>query len=290
MEPKPTLLAHQSVHATRFALRSAAGCSVTVHPEAVLLTLIEGRASMWAASTYELSSGDLLLIPEGTPHYLISSEGAEALGVSLCAPCLRLAGGRLDMLSSAFRAVMRGASAQQRLSPGGHRQVVGAIESLAYELSTQDPGYQLVVEANLVQIGVAIHRARSATPVSQGAGVDSLSSRALAFISKNALEGISLADVARHVSRSRSHTSDTIRRETGRTVSDWIIGSRLAVSQQLMLDTDETIDMIASRSGFASRSHFHRAFKRFYGLPPGEWRRVHAGRSPMNAHRTSTNR
>ncbi|MEM7052766.1 MAG: AraC family transcriptional regulator [Acidobacteriota bacterium] len=230
---------------------------------------------MWSNATYSLSQGDVLLIPEGTPHYLVSCQDAVALGIALCASCLHHAAGRLDFLSQAFRAVMRGASARRQLSSSTHAMVVGALENIEHELETSDSGHELVVEAELIRIAVAIHRASATIGSHEQSHGESLCSRALAFISANALDSISLADVARHVARSRSHTSDTVKRETGRSVTDWIAGSRLAVARQLMLDTDETIEAIAFRVGFASRSHFHRTFKRFHGHPPSAWRRAH---------------
>ncbi|MEM9594540.1 MAG: AraC family transcriptional regulator [Acidobacteriota bacterium] len=276
---------HRSPRVARFSPQTPTTSKAVVHSEAVLLTLVEGRATMWSNGSYRLSQGEVLLIPEGTPHYLVSSEDAVILGVALCASCLSLAGGRLDFLSDAFRAVMLGASARRQLDPAAHAAVVGVLDDLEHELAAQEPGYELVVEALLVRLSVAVHRAGT-TPVPHGQGPhgqgplgqgrgESLSSRALAFISANALEGISLADVAGHVGRSRSHTSETVKRVTGRTVGAWIAGSRLAAARQLMLDTDEAIEGIAFRVGFASRSHFHRVFKRFHGLPPSAWRRAH---------------
>ncbi|MEM1203737.1 MAG: AraC family transcriptional regulator [Acidobacteriota bacterium] len=291
---------HRSPRVARFSPQTPTTSKAVVHSEAVLLTLVEGRATMWSNGSYRLSQGEVLLIPEGTPHYLVSSEDAVILGVALCASCLSLAEGRLDFLSDAFRAVMLGASARRQLDPAAHAAVVGVLDDLEHELTAREPGYELVVEALLVRLSVAVHRAGT-TPVPHGQGPhgqgphgqgphgqgphgqsrsESLSSRALAFISANALEGISLADVAGHVGRSRSHTSETVKRVTGRTVGAWIAGSRLAAARQLMLDTDEAIEGIAFRVGFASRSHFHRVFKRFHGLPPSAWRRAHRRKAP----------
>ncbi|MCA9615679.1 MAG: helix-turn-helix domain-containing protein [Myxococcales bacterium] len=35
---------------------------------------------------------------------------------------------------------------------------------------------------------------------------------------------------------------------------------------------------VAARVGFASPSHFHRAFRRLHAVSPGEWRATHRGR------------
>jgi AraC family transcriptional regulator, transcriptional activator of pobA len=66
-----------------------------------------------------------------------------------------------------------------------------------------------------------------------------------------------------------------VKNATGETVVGWITRTRLSESRQLLLHTDESIETIAERCGFASASHFHRAFRRLHDMSPGEWRRVH---------------
>lgn len=64
---------------------------------------------------------------------------------------------------------------------------------------------------------------------------------------------------------------------TGTTVVGWITRARMSECRQLLLHTDDSVEAIAERVGFRSASHFHRAFKRAHGAPPGEWRRAHRG-------------
>jgi AraC-like DNA-binding protein len=99
--------------------------------------------------------------------------------------------------------------------------------------------------------------------------------RALEFVHRRGATGISLRDVASHVARSPAHVASLVKTATGVTVVGWITRARLSEGRQLLLHTDESIEAIAERCGFASPSHFHRAFKRAHGAPPGEWRRAH---------------
>jgi AraC-like DNA-binding protein len=66
-----------------------------------------------------------------------------------------------------------------------------------------------------------------------------------------------------------------VKKATGVTVVGWITRARMSDCRQLLLHTEESVEVIAERCGFASPSHFHRAFKRAHGMPPGEWRRAH---------------
>ncbi|TQJ56905.1 MULTISPECIES: helix-turn-helix domain-containing protein [Streptomyces] len=66
----------------------------------------------------------------------------------------------------------------------------------------------------------------------------------------------------------------------GVTVSQWVRQRRLeACQKELGLASRHlTVAAVARRWGFASHSHFSRAFRAAYGVPPSEWQR--AGRRP----------
>ena len=90
------------------------------------------------------------------------------------------------------------------------------------------------------------------------------------------------ADVARAVERSAAHVASVVRKETGRTVGQWILEYRMAEARRRLRGTDEQVDIIAERVGYADATHFIRLFRRAHGLTPAAWRRHATGgnRSP----------
>ncbi|MFF0292051.1 helix-turn-helix domain-containing protein [Kitasatospora sp. NPDC004614] len=61
----------------------------------------------------------------------------------------------------------------------------------------------------------------------------------------------------------------------GDTVGGWIRGRRLAAARQELACPDDpgrTIAAVAAHWGFASASHFSRAFREAYGMSPKQWR------------------
>jgi AraC family transcriptional regulator len=58
---------------------------------------------------------------------------------------------------------------------------------------------------------------------------------------------------------------------------------RLEKAAQFLSNTGETLDVIASRSGFQSASDLCRVFKRQFKVYPNEWRTRVAGKEPANA-------
>lgn len=55
--------------------------------------------------------------------------------------------------------------------------------------------------------------------------------------------------------------------------NDMLNDCRCRLAKQLLQDTDTRIELIAERTGFSEPSTFHRAFKRWLGETPVEFRR-----------------
>lgn len=263
------------VHGYRAGAHEEHGGRRTVHPHASVAYYERGRADVWCGATYSLHPGDVLLIPEGMPHYTASAEDAHVLVLSMCTSCLTSVPGH--HLAAMLHAVSEGASAVRTVAPGDRDAFRTLLVSLGKELGTNAAWQELAVDGYLSLLAAMLLRADSALDVTKGAELGAtVSARALAFITRRATEGISLAEVARHVHRSAAHTAAVVKAETGRTVVEWITQARLAQARQLLLRTDESVEAIGSRMGFASPSHFHRVFKRHHGATPSDWRRAHA--------------
>jgi AraC-like DNA-binding protein len=74
------------------------------------------------------------------------------------------------------------------------------------------------------------------------------------------------------VRRSPPHVTTVVRRATGRSVQAWIITGRLAETRRRLAQTDEHVDVIAKRVGYADVAHFIRLFRRAHGMTPAAWR------------------
>jgi len=68
---------------------------------------------------------------------------------------------------------------------------------------------------------------------------------------------------------SQFHLIRIFRAVYGETPLAWSCGKRLEVARNAVLLTDESIEEIAHRTGYESRTAFDRAFQRRFGEPPG---------------------
>lgn len=96
----------------------------------------------------------------------------------------------------------------------------------------------------------------------------------------------SLAELARVAGMSRSAFAKTFSETFGETPMDFVLRTRLHHAAELLRITDLPVKAIAAGTGFASRSHFSRAFKAAFGADPSAYR---SERSAARTHATYSN-
>ncbi|WP_374527606.1 helix-turn-helix domain-containing protein [Novosphingobium sp.] len=70
-----------------------------------------------------------------------------------------------------------------------------------------------------------------------------------------------------------SHFCRVFKRATGLSPHQYVMKARLERAQQMLGGTELSISQVADCLGFASQSHFTRAFRGFTGQTPSDWRR-----------------
>ncbi|MGN7938474.1 helix-turn-helix domain-containing protein [Virgibacillus sp. 6R] len=94
------------------------------------------------------------------------------------------------------------------------------------------------------------------------------------YIEKNLHEELTLENTAQHAGFSKFHYHRIFQKEVGVTVSEYIRYRRIANAANLLLYSDEKIIDIALYYRFESQESFTRSFKKYYQLPPGQYRKI----------------
>jgi len=82
-----------------------------------------------------------------------------------------------------------------------------------------------------------------------------------------------LIDVATVVPLNRTYLSRIFNEGLGESFSDMVGRLRMEEAKRLLVESPEiSIAEIAERCGFATHSSFHRAFVRYAGMKPGDYR------------------
>ena len=93
------------------------------------------------------------------------------------------------------------------------------------------------------------------------------------FISDNAHQQITLTDLAKHFHLSPSRTAHLVVELTGSSFQSILLEERMVRARNLLLSTAQTQEEICNAVGFTNCYYFNRVFKKYYGSPPGRYRR-----------------
>jgi len=99
--------------------------------------------------------------------------------------------------------------------------------------------------------------------------------QAIDYIESNYANNISLNLVANHVHLSPAYLSRIFNEKTGIGFTEYLAQVRLKKAKQQLRMSAETIDRIATATGFKSGSYFSAVFKKYEGVTPSEYRTNH---------------
>ncbi|WP_127581773.1 helix-turn-helix domain-containing protein [Paenibacillus koleovorans] len=94
----------------------------------------------------------------------------------------------------------------------------------------------------------------------------------LQYVNEHYKSDLSLQSLADEFNISPSHLSRMFKEETNRTFSDYILEYRMNKAKEWLEHTDMPIKEIADQLRYTNVTNFTRAFKHFYGTPPGQFR------------------
>lgn len=239
------------------------------HSYAALVFYTGGRARMEQRGRWTLEPGDALIVPAGEPHRLIEAQGPEYWGLGFCVPCF--AADDAGRLLEPFERVRAGASAVVRIPAERHAFLEVLFRELDEASDPQRRGEPHAVQRSLLTLVLNEIR-RAAQWDADPSSPRSVVADSLSFIERNCLRPLTLQDVARAVGRSPAYVTTALTRATGRSAVEWIIAGRMAEARRLLLHSDEMIDVVAERVGYADPTHFIRLFRRTHGATPAAWR------------------
>lgn len=95
------------------------------------------------------------------------------------------------------------------------------------------------------------------------------------FINNHTNDMIGIDEVAAHIGKSRTYTTNKFKREIGVTINDYIINQKLIEAKSLLRHSNKSLTDIAYYLCFSSQSYFQNLFKKKYGITPSEYRKKH---------------
>ena len=95
------------------------------------------------------------------------------------------------------------------------------------------------------------------------------------YVKQNCNRKIQLSELAKLTHFNKAYLSRIFKKETGETLSSFIMRMRVEEAQRLLLETDLSLAQISSQVGFEDQSYFTKAFKAVAAITPGQLRAAH---------------
>jgi AraC-like DNA-binding protein len=279
------MLPGRAAHLIPFHVISAGGCR---------LELAERKPEL-------LNKGDVVLLPYGDSHHLGGGDATDSVQLSHLLPsppwpdipvveyggmgaATHIICGFLQCDELLFHPILRHLPAVMHISPnetGGDNWLASTIRHTATEATKPMPGTREMLPRLTELMFVEILRKHlhglSADEVGWFAAFnDPVVGGALKCMHAAPLQRWSVESLALRVGASRTILADRFKHFLNQPPMKYLAHWRLVLAAQLIRSGDDPMKTIAEQSGYESEAAFNRAFKRHFGLPPGDWRRQQA--------------
>lgn len=96
----------------------------------------------------------------------------------------------------------------------------------------------------------------------------------IGYVDSSFTEDIMLGFLSREFNISLGYLSTLIKKETGKTYSEYVMNKRLNLAKELLHDATLSIHEIVERVGYKDYFHFNKLFKKHYGITPSKYRKM----------------
>ncbi len=139
------------------------------------------------------------------------------------------------------------------------------------------PETDFMILAYTIQLIAKVHQIiRTEAPVPQKVTVNKKTNSICDYIDNHYHQNISLNDIAESCFMSPSYISRMFRKETGMTIKAYLNLRRVTHAKNLIIEGKKATG-IFSQCGFCDYSTFYRAFVKYAGMTPDEFRHIHGG-------------
>ena len=93
------------------------------------------------------------------------------------------------------------------------------------------------------------------------------------YIQGHYMENIDLNTISTLVRITPSHLSNVFKKETGENFSTYLTRIRMEAAKKLLYDSQLLIYEVAEKTGYSDAGYFGKAFKKYWGISPEEFRK-----------------
>lgn len=223
---------------------------------------------------YSMKVGDIFFLPKGCTH---AERGDSADPYELRFIMLENNSEKSHALDDIFF------SKPHRLHSSKSQQVKRIWDQILNEIVDHDEGYLAVVESCMKMLYAILYReigteesilavSSIKNDVQHVQRREFLSQRMRSYVMENISRAFTVDEIAQAFHYHPKYLTALIRKETGRTLTGYILSVRLECACDLLGKTQYAISSIVPMCGFKNDTYFYRVFKQEFGMTPAQYR------------------
>ena len=221
---------------------------------------------------YVINEKEIMIIVPGQKHALSVSNGESASYVTIQFQMQMIGGNSQGGLSQGF---------PNKVFPH-NRKVYDRIKSFSQETATVIPYLENLMVCMLTEILIRLLQSEFVDDTNKAKSIirhncqDEMFNRIVAYINERICDRITVNDICKHFSISRSSIQRIFLNAVNQTPKRYISDLKLEKSCQLLRENKYTVVDIAKKFGYTSVQNFTNNFTQKYHISPGEYaKRIH---------------
>lgn len=160
--------------------------------------------------------------------------------------------------------------------------VISLMKQITQTYSDAPYGFEITVSNYLAEIWLTmVTNLQDKIAVKKTSSDDGRVKKMLTFINEKYMERITLEDIASSANVSIRECCRSFKEFLATTPFSYLLNFRIRVAAQMLSNTNNSITDICFATGFKNTSYFGKVFREGTGLSPREFRKKHAGVSPL---------
>lgn len=221
--------------------------------------------------SYEVEEGDIILINPEYEHY--------GMPVSVEKPSLEFFVGfsNFKFNNMEENTLFLNEYPIIKTTASSRKKFIDLIEDIMKENSSNQTGKDFMLKSYLTQfILLSIREKKQENTTFSETKKSTISKEIQSYFHEHFAEKISLEQIAKNLYLSPFYISKVFKEEIGETPINYLIKIRLENAKDLLLNQQNlSIKEISSIVGYEDAYHFSKSFKKYYGLSPAEYKKLH---------------
>jgi AraC-like DNA-binding protein len=251
------------------------------HPYCEISINLEGKVLQYiGAEKIERTTGDIILMGPGTPHYAKRlSYPHRAITIHFLPILLFEMGPEGDGARVLARFTTQQKIGQRVIqpSPGLTKELTRQFRQMVIEFESRPVGSELRLRAILMEILVKLLRWEETMGMVLGKNSAAMNwlqvEKALRYMHEHYADPLYIEHIARAAGLSVSWLQTTFREALGMNCVHYLRALRISHAKTLLCAPEARVTEVALRAGFETLSHFNTSFRTLIGMSPTEYMR-----------------